>query len=76
MFILSSIMLYISIKLFVHGEDLFLMPTLDIPVQFDCSRLPITYCCTTRVRATCEKQCSNIRCDSDFYRQGFPFYLY
>ncbi|MCP9257423.1 hypothetical protein DINM_000665 [Dirofilaria immitis] len=46
------------------------MPTLDIPVQFDCSRLPITYCCTTRVRATCEKQCSNIRCDSDFYRQG------
>ncbi|VBB29450.1 unnamed protein product [Acanthocheilonema viteae] len=65
MFILSSVVLYISTK-FVHGEDISMM---EESVKFDCSRLPITYCCTTRVRTTCKVQCSTIRCDSGFYKR-------
>ncbi|EJW88041.1 hypothetical protein WUBG_01049 [Wuchereria bancrofti] len=65
MFILSSVMLYISVK-FVFGEHLSLM---EGTVEFDCSRIPVTYCCTARVRTVCEAQCSSIHCDSDFYRR-------
>uniref|UniRef100_A0A0R3S4E9 DB domain-containing protein n=1 Tax=Elaeophora elaphi TaxID=1147741 RepID=A0A0R3S4E9_9BILA len=65
MFVLSSVVLYISTK-FVHGEDL---SAIEGSVKFDCSRLPITYCCTTRGRSTCKAQCSAIHCDSDFYKR-------
>lgn len=71
MFILSSVVLYIFIK-FVHAEDLSMLKG---TVEFDCSRLPITYCCTTRVRTACEAQCFTIRCNSDFYKRGSLFYL-
>ncbi|KAK6112337.1 DB module family protein [Brugia pahangi] len=65
MCILSSAVLYIFVK-FVFGEDLSLM---EGAFEFDCSRIPATYCCTARVRTVCETRCSNIHCDSDFYRQ-------
>ncbi|CAG9531529.1 unnamed protein product [Cercopithifilaria johnstoni] len=65
MFILSSILVYAFTK-FVHGEYL---SVIEDNVKFDCSRLPVTYCCTTRVRITCEAQCSTTRCDSDFYKR-------
>ncbi|VDK72152.1 unnamed protein product [Litomosoides sigmodontis] len=61
----SSALLYIFIK-FVHGEELSMI---EGSVKFDCSRLPVAYCCTTRVRTTCKELCSTIRCDLDFYKR-------
>lgn len=42
---------------------------------FECHRMPISFCCTSRLRQNCLSHCSAIHCIGDsFYKQGFQLF--
>ncbi|VDN58802.1 unnamed protein product [Dracunculus medinensis] len=37
---------------------------------FDCNRVPISFCCTTRMQHECTSKCAFIECTPDFYKRS------